>query len=52
MDRTLDFDNFNWGRILNSDNATQIHSIFVKPGFTLGGPFSLPQLESKKEKIC
>ena len=23
MNRTLDFANFNWGRILNSNNATQ-----------------------------
>jgi hypothetical protein len=31
MDGTLDFANFNWGKILNSNNAnTQIHSIFVK----------------------
>ena len=27
---TLDFVNANWGRILNSNNATQTHSIFVK----------------------
>ena len=30
MDGTLDSANFNWGRILNSNNATQTHSIFVK----------------------
>jgi hypothetical protein len=30
MYETLDFVNFNWGRILNSYNATQTHSIFVK----------------------
>ena len=30
MDETLDFANDNWGRILNSNNATQTHSIFVK----------------------
>ena len=30
MDGILDFANDNWGRILNSNNATQTHSIFVK----------------------
>ena len=30
MDGTFDFANFNWGSILNSNNATQTHSIFVK----------------------
>ena len=30
MDGKLDFANANWGRILNSNNATQTHSIFVK----------------------
>ena len=30
MDEALDFANDNWGRILNSINATQAHSIFVK----------------------
>jgi hypothetical protein len=30
MDGTLDFANYHWGRILNSNNATQTHSIFVK----------------------
>ena len=30
MDGTLDFVNANWGRILNSNIATQTHSIFVK----------------------
>ena len=30
MDGTLDFANFNWGSILNSNNARQTHSIFVE----------------------
>ena len=30
MDGTFDFANYHWGRILNSNNATQTHSIFVK----------------------
>ena len=30
MDETLDFANANWGRILNSNNATKTQSIFVK----------------------
>ena len=30
MDGTLDFAHFNWGRILNSNNATQTCSIFAK----------------------
>ena len=30
MDGTHDFANFNWGRILNSNKATQTHPIFVK----------------------
>ena len=30
MDGTLNFANFNWGRISNTNNATQTHSIFVK----------------------
>jgi hypothetical protein len=30
MDGTLDFANDHWGRILNSNNATQTYSTFVK----------------------
>ena len=30
MDGTLDFANDHWGGILNSNNATQTQSIFVK----------------------
>ena len=30
MDGTLDLANDHWGRILNSNNATQTQSIFVK----------------------
>ena len=30
MDGTLDFAYYYWGRILNSNNAAQTHSIFVK----------------------
>ena len=30
MDGTLDLANVHWGRILNPNNATQTHSIFVK----------------------
>ena len=30
MDGTLNFANANWERILNSNIATQTHSIFVK----------------------
>ena len=30
MNGTLNFANFNWKRILNSNNATQTHAIFVK----------------------
>ena len=30
IDRTLNFVNDHWGRILNPNNATQTHSIFVK----------------------
>ena len=29
MEGTLDFANANWGRILNSNNATKTHSIFA-----------------------
>ena len=29
MDGTLKFVNYHWGRNLNSNNATQTHSIFV-----------------------
>ena len=38
MDRTLDFANVNWGRILNHNNATQTHSIFVKLKENIGFP--------------
>ena len=48
MDGTLDFANFNWGRILNSNNATQTHSMFVKLTLRKGGPFSISQLKVKK----
>ena len=30
MDRTPNFVNVHWGRILNRNNATKTHSIFVK----------------------
>ena len=30
MDRTLNFVNVHWGRILNPNNATHTHTIFVK----------------------
>ena len=30
MEGTLGLANYHWGRILNSNNATQTHSIFVK----------------------
>ena len=30
MNRTLNFVNIHWGRILNPNNATQTHSIFIK----------------------
>ena len=30
MDGTLDFAIYKWGSVLNSDNATQTHLIFVK----------------------
>ena len=30
MEGTLDFANANWGRILNSNNATKTHSIFAR----------------------
>ena len=30
MDGRLDYANYHWGRILNSNNAIQTHAIFVK----------------------
>ena len=48
VDGTLDFDNFNWGRILNSNNATLISLINVESMITDFEKFHPPQKQNPR----